>query len=406
MRYLKENHNGISTILSLALIPISGFATDIYVPSLPAMASYFSVSTNAIQLSLIIFMVSAGLSQLFVGSLLDSFGRFRLNIAALVIFALASFAIAMTHTILVVYAMRVIQGITVATIVVGKRAYFVDLFSGEKLRNYTSMFSIIWATAPIVAPFLGGYLQEAFGWSSNFWLLGGMTLAILVLELCYGGESLQQFQPFRLQSIVGVYGNMIRTSDFALGLFMLGLSYGMLVLYGLSSPFIIEHVYHLSPVVTGYCALLSGVSLMLGGITSRALIQYPFRKKIIVAILSQFIIGGLMVIISGIYSSIWVMMPFVLLLHMGAGFIFNNFFSYCLGRFDKNAGIASGITGGSMYIITSAFSYGIVNAIAIKDQMMLGAAYLVLVVLMSIVFILFVKTTATQKQMQLSSVKN
>ncbi|WP_431217207.1 hypothetical protein ACQ86N_23335 [Puia sp. P3] len=38
MRIIKENHQGISTILAFALIPISGFATDIYIPSLPAMA--------------------------------------------------------------------------------------------------------------------------------------------------------------------------------------------------------------------------------------------------------------------------------------------------------------------------------------------------------------------------------
>src|SRR5882757_7707933 len=99
MRIIKENHEGISTILSFALIPLSGFATDIYIPSLPSMASHLHVSNTAVQLSLIVFMVSAGLSQLFIGSLLDSFGRFRLGITALVLFALASFTIALSHSI-------------------------------------------------------------------------------------------------------------------------------------------------------------------------------------------------------------------------------------------------------------------------------------------------------------------
>jgi DHA1 family bicyclomycin/chloramphenicol resistance-like MFS transporter len=123
MRIIKENHRGLSTILSFALIPISGFATDIYIPSLPAMATELHVTNTAVQLSLVIFMISGGISQLFVGSLLDSFGRFRLNIIALITFALACFVIAMTHNIYLIYLMRVIHGISVATIVVGKRAY-------------------------------------------------------------------------------------------------------------------------------------------------------------------------------------------------------------------------------------------------------------------------------------------
>ena len=90
MRIIRENHQGVSTILAFALIPMSGFATDIYIPSLPAMAVQLGVSNAAVQLSLILFMVSSGVSQLFVGSLLDSFGRFRLGITALFVFTLAA----------------------------------------------------------------------------------------------------------------------------------------------------------------------------------------------------------------------------------------------------------------------------------------------------------------------------
>src|SRR5690348_12170121 len=97
MKLIKDNHQGISTFLSFALLPLSGFATDIYIPALPSMASDLSVTNSAVQLSLILFMVSYGISQWFVGSLLDSYGRFRLGSSALLIFALASFTIAATH---------------------------------------------------------------------------------------------------------------------------------------------------------------------------------------------------------------------------------------------------------------------------------------------------------------------
>lgn len=378
MTFIKQHNRGISTILAFSLIPLSGFATDIYIPSLPSMAAHLGVSSSAVQLSLIVFMVSSGISQLFVGSLLDSFGRYRLGIIALFVFAMASITIAMSQHITLIYAMRILQGLTVALIVVGKRAYFMDTYSGEKLKHYTSLFSIIWATAPIVAPFIGGYLESAFGWQANFFFLGIATLILLVLEIKFSGESLKEYYSFKINDIIKVYSSMITTFDFLSGLFLISLSYAMLIVYGMSGPFIIEHVFHFSPVVTGYCSLISGVSLMTGGIISKLLIRKPLVKKLISAIVLQTIIGATMVVASDYKTNLTTLMLFTIGVHLLSGFIFNNVFAYCLGRFSKNAGVASGITGGSLYIITSFLSFGIVNALVIRNQKFLGAAYLIL----------------------------
>lgn len=391
MRVIPENHQGISTLLAFALIPLSGFATDIYLPSLPSMAEHLQIPNTAVQLSLVIFMISYGIGQLFVGSLLDSFGRFKLSSSALAVFALASFIIALSGNIYVIYAMRIVHGITVAMIVVSKRAYFVDIYSGEKLKHYTSLFSIIWATAPIIAPFIGGYLQTAFGWQSNFYFLGIFATLLLAAELMYSGESLRHFHPFKARSILQVYANTIKTVDYTLGLVILGLCYAMLLVYGMSSPFIIEHVFHQSPVVTGYCSLLSGMSLMAGGMISKAVIKQPLVKKISAAVLLQLAVSVIMILVAAHITNLYLLMPFVLVLHLLSGFMFNNYFSYCLGRFTKNAGIASGITGGSLYVITSLFSYGLIETVSIKSTALLGSAYLVLVLLTGVTFLLFVK---------------
>ncbi|UPK67008.1 MFS transporter [Chitinophaga filiformis] len=398
MKFIKENHHGISTVLAFALIPLSGFATDIYIPSLPSMAADLNASNAAVQLSLLIFMISYGSSQWFIGSFLDSFGRYRLGIAALLVFTFASFSIGLSHNIHLIYVMRVIQGICVSLIAVGKRAYFVDIYSGEKLRHYTSMFSIIWATAPIVAPFLGGYLQTNFGWHSNFYFLGIAALLLLILELKYSGESLKTFQPFKMNTILKVYGTMIKTPDFVLGLVIIALCYSMVIVYGMTSPFIIEHLYHYSPVVTGYCSLLSGLSLMAGGIISKSLIKRPFSKKIATALIVQAMAIAGMLSTSGYASNLYTLMAFTIVIHMVSGFIFNNLFAYCLGRFQKNAGIASGITGGSLYVLTSFLSYSIASVLSIKTQTLLAEAYLLLALVLWGAFALFTKArTAHQR---------
>lgn len=393
MKFQNTKYLYISTLLAFILIPLGGLTTDIYIPSLPAMAEDLSVPVEKVQISLLLFMVSSGFSQLFIGSILDSFGRYRINIFALIIFSLASFIIALVPEIYVIYLMRIIQGITVSLIIVGKRAFFVDLYKGEKLKNYTSLFSIVWATAPIVAPFIGGYLQVLFGWQSNFYLLGILTVIILVFELRFTGESLQNFQVFKRKEIVSVYRKMLGTPDFYLGLIIIGLSYSLLVVYGMISPFIIEKVYGFSPVVTGYSSLASGIALMSGGIISKLMIKKGLFAKINTAITLQLIIVFAMFAVTLKYDGLVFLLGFTLSLHLLSGFIFNNVYAYSLQRFTTNAGIASGLTGGGVYVVSSVAGYGLINLFEIKDIQTFALVNFIIVATLFVTILLFRKAS-------------
>lgn len=393
MRILKENHNGFSTILALSLIPLSGFATDIYLPSMPSMAAELHVSSAAIQLTLVLFMFSIGISQIFIGSILDSFGRFKISVLSLFVFSVTSFIIVFVPNIYVIYLMRILQGIAIAFIVVGKRAYFVDLFSGDKLKGYISIFAIIWSCAPIIAPFVGGYLQELTGsWKANFYFLGFLSLLFLILELIYSGESLKYRQSFKVKSIIETYTNMLKTGDFVIGLLIIGTCFGVVIVYSLSSPFIIERIFGYSSIATGYSSLLSGLSVMAGGILAKRCIPKPLFNKVAIALSVQVILVTLMIITGAHRTNIYTLIGFTMGLHMSGGFIFNIFYGYCLSRFTKSAGVASGLTGGAMYMISSLFSYGFASVFAIKSQVLLGFANASLIGLLIVLFILFNKS--------------
>lgn len=390
---LKQQHQGISTILAFALIPLSGFATDIYVPSLPAMAASLNVSDIQVQLTLGLFLISYGVSQLFVGSLLDSFGRYRINMISLAIFALASVVVANTANIYLIYLMRIIHGITVGAIVVSKRAYFIDVFSGEKLKHYLSMFSIIWATAPIIAPFVGGYLQTYFGWQANFYFLTGFAVIIFFLELIFSGETLKQPMDFHLKKIALVYSGMIKTASFTLGIVMLGLSYCMVMIYNMTGPFIIEHQLHLSPVVIGYSSLILGAAVMVGGLISKATINKPFNKKLMINVIIQLLAVLAMLISTRFVSNLYSLIFFAFIIHTGSGYTFNSFFTFCLSRFPTNAGIASGLTGGINYVIVSFLSYGIIYLIPAHDESNLAYSYLILIALSVLIMLIIFRMT-------------
>jgi MFS family permease len=129
---MKLKYPRMATSTAFALIPLSGFVTDMYIPSMPGMAAALHASTIQVQLTLTFFLISYGVFQLFVGTLLDSYGRYKLSLISLVLLALSNIAIAVTHHIYLIYAMRVVQGITVSFIVVGKRAFFSDVYTGDK----------------------------------------------------------------------------------------------------------------------------------------------------------------------------------------------------------------------------------------------------------------------------------
>ncbi|RDC55034.1 MFS transporter [Pedobacter chinensis] len=390
--YIKEKNQGIATILAFALIPLSGFATDIYIPSLPTMAGEMNVSNVQVQLTLSIFLISYGVAQLFVGSLLDSFGRYKIGLYSLLIFAAASFIIANTHHIYLIYLMRVIHGLSVGAIVVAKRAYFVDLFTGNKLKHYLSLFSIIWSTGPIIAPFVGGYLQTAFGWESNFYFLAGFALIFALLEFIFSGETLKYFTDFQLKKITNIYVDMIKTTSFTLGIVMLGLAYCMVMVYNMTGPFIIEHELKYSPVVAGYSSLVLGFAWMVGGFIGKATINKPFFKRLMVNSLLQVVFVMVMMISLNFVSNLFSLIFFAFIIHVGAGFTFNNYFTFCLSKFPKNAGIAGGLTGGITYVIVSFLSYGVVNLIPAKDERNLSHSYLVMIILSVLVMFLIMKT--------------
>jgi MFS family permease len=375
---IKEGNIGIATILAFAIIPMSGFATDIYLPSLPGMTQALGISNGQAQLTLSLFLISYGLSQLFVGGLLDSYGRYRLSLISIFVMVVSSVIIANTHNIYVIYAMRILHGVTMATMAVSKRALFVDLYSGDKLKHYLSFFTIIWSTGPIVAPFIGGYLEVNFGWESNFYFLGAFGALFFLLELIFGGETIKHTTPFHPTKIIAIYYEMIRTSSFTLGIGMMGLAYSMVMVYNMSGPFIIEHHFSLSPVVTGYCSLALGFAWMVGGFAGKAMINRPLLRKMSVNVGLQLFWAALLFVMYTLFDQLWTVLVFAFLVHVGAGFTYNNYFTFCLQRFPRNAGIAGGLTGGLSYVIVSILSGALMYLLPAKDGVNLSFSYLAL----------------------------
>ena len=378
---LKSSNKAIATILAFSVIPISGLATDIYLPSMPEMASELHLPETKIQLTLSLFLISYGLAQFFAGAVVDAFGRYKVSIMSLFLFIFSFWWTAQTENIYVIYLMRIVQGILSGFAVVSKRAYFVDVYEGEQRKHFLSIMTIVWSLAPIVAPFIGGYLQSNFGWQSNFIALSVYCALVLVFELIFSGETLIKKSPFNLGFLFHEFRRMFKAPDFFYGMLMCGISYGLVMFYNLCGPFIIEHRLGFSAITTGYVSLLMGFAWMCGGFLGKFLIKKAFLPKIRYANFAQIALIIVMFATSFWISNLFTLAIFAFLIHVTAGFIFNNYFTYCMGRFSDSAGIAGGLTGGMAFIVTSALSYGVVAAIKPISQDFVAVGYFVMALL-------------------------
>ncbi|MDN3593311.1 MFS transporter [Zunongwangia endophytica] len=376
LRQASERQKQIATIITFFTIPLSGFMTDIYLPSFPSMAENLSVSEKSIQLTLTCFFLSYGFAQLFVGSLLDSLGRYKPVLFSLIALIISSLAITWTDQVWVICFWRIVQGLGTSFIVVAKRAYFVDLYDEVKRKHFLSFFTIVWSCGPIIAPFLGGYLESLFDWQANFYFLAIYAAILFFAELIFSGETIRNVKKFNLKKTSMLYAVMLKNKAFVLGILILGLAYSTVMVFNIAGPFVVEHHFGFDAVTTGYCTLILGISWMIGGILSKTFASQNFPQKLRISAFAQIVLLLVFIAAATQLDHLYLLIAFAFVIHIVSGFIFTNYFTQNMIYFPSNAGIAGGLIGGLLYIITSISSFVISSSGEIATTFDMSLRYL------------------------------
>nr|WP_228394313.1 MFS transporter [Chryseobacterium glaciei] len=397
LKEASEKRIRLVTIMAFISIPLSGFVTDIYLPSFPSMAKGMQVSEKDIQITLTSYLLSYGICQLFVGNILDNIGRYRPKLVALFFLIISSLLITMTDSIFLICLLRILQGAAVSVLVVATRAIFVDIYDAEKVKHYLSYFTIVWSCGPILAPFLGGYLEKLFNWHANFYFLAFYAGAIFIFELFFSGESLPEKKKVSFSENIKLYQMMLKNRIFMLGIFILGLSYSIVMLFNITGPFIIENTFHFTPVVIGYCTLILGFSWMIGGFIGKKRISLGFNSRILQPVIIQLVLIASLIAVSYFAQSLYITIPFAFFIHICSGILFTSFFTTSMLYFPKNAGTAGGLMGGLVYIITSLTSFIISVSGNVSEQKDLGWRYLIIASLLFGIILIMSKTLKKEK---------
>lgn len=372
------------TVYSLIFIVpfLIGLGVDLYVPSLPQIVNYFHTKSSLVQLTVSLYMFGYGIGQVVLGVLSDSFGRRKVLLLSAIFFTIISFICIWSPSLIVFEIARLLQGICVAGLAVVARAMIPDVFSGIELAKATNYFTLSWSLGPIIAPFIGGNLANIFGWKSNFYLFSIYGLFIFAYSFARFEETNKALVPFKLSTTAVSLKRILTNPLFMLITTISAVGYGIIVLFNVVGPFLIEVVLKYSIAEYGNIAMVLGCAYCFGAMTNRFVIS-KFNSKILLkfGLITCFAGSILMLVLSFIFNmNLYVILSPIYIIFFFIGFIVPNALALTMSLFSEIAGTASSIfgtlTGIIVFIITM---FG--SNLKTDSQISLAVSYLVLFVI-------------------------
>ena len=267
---------GILPLLS-ALHAFAALATDMYLPAMPTLEQVFHASTADVQRTLAIFFLGFACGQSLWGPITDRYGRRRPLYFSLTLFFATSAGCALAPNIQVLILLRLVQAVSACGGAVIARAMVRDLFPPEETRKAFSTLIMFNATAPAVAPLIGGVLLAWLGWASIFWALAAASAVAMVWMHVLLPESLHPsaVQPLHLGNVFRNYGVLLRDRTFLGASLATGVAGAGLFVYITGSPYVFMEFYKLSPQRFGLLFGANAAGLVLvSNIGSRVMHRY------------------------------------------------------------------------------------------------------------------------------------
>jgi DHA1 family bicyclomycin/chloramphenicol resistance-like MFS transporter len=258
-----------------ALSAFGPLCMDMYLPALPQLATSLSSTAGAAQLSLSACIVGLGVGQLVVGPFSDRFGRKGPLLIGLSLFVLASALCAVSTSMAVLIALRLLQGAAGAAGIVLCRAIVADRFTGKAAAAYFSTIAAINGLAPILAPVFGAQVLRVGTWRTVFWVLTGIGVVLVALTLLFVRESLpvESRSASGVSGTLGAFGRLLGDRVY-LGYAIAG-STVCAAMFGYisASPFLLQEGFGLTPQVFSLCFAVNAFGIVAMSQLSRFLLR-------------------------------------------------------------------------------------------------------------------------------------
>ena len=255
-------------ILTLILLAsISALTMNIFLPSLPNIASELNSSTSILGLSVGIYLASSAVLQLIIGPFSDQFGRRPLILWSLIIFCISTLATVFVTNTAQFLILRIFQAISASCMVLARAIVRDTTESIEKAGSKIAYVTMGMALVPMVGPAIGGLLDYQYGWEASFWLLFILGLVVLIVSFFDVGETLSNHNQSFLQQI-STYPSLLRSKRFWGYCLSSAFVSGAFFSYLGGAPFVGNEVFGLEPKDLGFWFGAPAIGYVLGNFLS------------------------------------------------------------------------------------------------------------------------------------------
>ena len=351
MTTTKKGTSQIEFILLMAcLMSIVALSIDTILPALnPIGLSVGTVNQNENQLLITMIFLGLGLGQLIFGPISDSFGRKPVVYIGFTVFMLASFLCIAAPNIEIMVIGRILQGIGLSASRSISIAMIRDRFEGDYMAKIMSFVVTIFILVPIIAPTLGKFLLDNYGWESIFY----SQLIFGIVVLCWFWKRQPETLPpaykkkFSMAIFINGSKEFIKYRSAVIFTLISGLATGSFMVFLSTSQHIFEVQYGLVdqfPYIFGALAFSVGVATFTNGT-----LVVRFGMKKLVTIFSIVFSLTSLLYISIFYGetnpSISILILFLALQFFSVGFLFGNVRSLAMQPLGHIAGIGAAING-------------------------------------------------------------
>lgn len=262
---------------------VGPFTIDAYLPSFPDIEADFGISRAILSQSLAVYLVAFAISTLLWGPLSDRIGRRLVIMASLLLYSLASIGCALADDSNSFMLFRILQGFAASGGFIASRAMIRDAHDAQAAHRAMAHVTLLFAVAPAIAPVLGAWLHDLYGWRSVFWFLtlfGGCLLMMTVfIEETHAVSKRSSIRP---GSVMRVYARTLMHRQFIAMTFSLAFSFAGAFLYIAGAPSVIYDFLGLGTNDFGkeFVPMVGG--LMLGAYVSSRLAHRWLPRRIII----------------------------------------------------------------------------------------------------------------------------
>ncbi|PAU36301.1 Bcr/CflA family drug resistance efflux transporter [Vibrio coralliilyticus] len=373
----QQNHGKMQMVLLTLLVLFSPLAIDIYLPALPQISQAFHVEHALAQDTITWFLFAMGVGQLFAGPLADKVGRRTVALGGISIYALSALLAWGAQNIEWMLAARLLQGLGACATSVAAFATVRDIFGPQKSGKMISYLNGAICFIPALAPILGSWLTQQFGWRSNFSFMAGFAMVALAAMFIGMKETNPApskepvFRPSRYMAV-------LKTPSFIFHASLCMLAMAVILAYVTSAPVVLMENLGLSMnEFTLWFGINAVINIAACMTAPKFMDKYGTHKTLVVGIMTLGLGGVVMLVMAQQQSALAFMLP-IFLSSVGFAWVLGAAAGKALAPFGDKAGTAAALLG-LFQMSGSGLVVGTVQRLGMEPQVMIAVQMFIIV---------------------------